>query len=187
MIAICIGHSRKINGRYDGGAFSPFLNKNERDFNLEVAGILWRILDRAGEDSRIISDYAGSGYGSAMLDAAKQVQSIHASIAIEIHFNSSAPTANGHEWLHWKSSVAGKRLAQCFCDAFSDDFPGIKHRGLKPLSSGDRGAEFVKLTHCPAILTEPFFGSSEGDCSNITANRIAESYAKAILNFLRKA
>jgi len=45
MIAICIGHSRKINGRYDGGAYSPTLKINERDFNLKVASELRDVLD----------------------------------------------------------------------------------------------------------------------------------------------
>lgn len=185
MIALCIGHSRKIKGRYDGGAYSPFLKQNERDFNLEVADIVARNLDRMGEDCHVISDYAGNGYGLAMFDVAKKVQSIHASIAVELHFNSASPSANGHEWLYWHSSVTGKKLAQAFSDTFSDDFPGIKSRGLKALAPGDRGAEFVKLTHCPAILVEPFFGSNENDCALITPTRVAESYAKAILKFLR--
>jgi len=185
MIALCIGHSRKIKGRHDGGAFSPFLQRNERDFNMEVAALVVRNLDRMGEDCRIISEYGGNGYGSAMLDASKQVQDIHATIAVELHFNSATPSANGHEWLYWKSSVTGRKLAQTFSDTFSDDFPDIKSRGLKALAPGDRGAEFVKLTHCPAILTEPFFGSNEGDCSQITATRVAESYSKAILKVLR--
>lgn len=185
MIAICIGHSRKINGRYDGGAFSDHLGKNERGLNLEVAGIMSRILDRAGEDCTVISDYAGNGYSAAMRDVAGQVKAVHASLAIELHFNAASPSANGHEWLYWTSSAAGKRLAQAFHDAFAPDFPGIKSRGIKPLSPGDRGAEFVRLTHCPSILAEPFFGTNTNDCSQITANRLAESYCKAIMNYLR--
>jgi N-acetylmuramoyl-L-alanine amidase len=72
-----------------------------------------------------------------------------------------------------------------FHDSFAEDFPGIKSRGLKPLTVGSRGSEFVRLTHCPAILTEPFFGTNHIDCSQITAIRVAESYSKAILKFLR--
>jgi N-acetylmuramoyl-L-alanine amidase len=185
MIALCIGHSRKINGRYDGGAYSPFLEKNERNFNLEVAAIVVAILDRMGEDCRVISDYEGVGYSAAMRDVAKQVKDIHASLAVELHFNASSPSANGHEWLHWHASPNGKKLAQVFHDSFTEDFPSIKSRGLKPLTVGSRGSEFVRLTHCPAILVEPFFGTNEKDCSQITATRVAESYAKAILKFLR--
>lgn len=185
MIALCIGHSRTINGRYDGGAFSPFLKKNERDFNLEVAALVVRSLDRMGENCRIISDYKGTGYSAAMRDAASQVKDIHASFAVEMHFNASSPSAHGHEWLYWHASANGKKLAQVFHDSFAEDFPGIKSRGLKPLSAGSRGSEFVKLTHCPAILVEPFFGSNESDCSQITPTRVAESYSKAILSTIR--
>jgi N-acetylmuramoyl-L-alanine amidase len=185
MIALCIGHSRTINGRYDGGAFSPFLEKNERDFNLEVAALVARNLDRMGEDCRIISDYKGAGYSAAMRDVASQVRGIHASLAVELHFNASSPSANGHEWLHWHASPVGKKLAQVFHDCFAEDFPNIKSRGIKPLAAGSRGSEFVRLTHCPAILTEPFFGTNTKDCSQITATRVAESYTKAILKFIR--
>jgi N-acetylmuramoyl-L-alanine amidase len=185
MIALCIGHSRKIKGRYDGGAFSSFLKHNERDFNLEVAALVVRSLDRMGEDCHIISDYKGVGYSSAMRDAASQVKDIHASLAVELHFNSASPSATGHEWLYWHSSVGGRKLAQVFHDSFAKDFPDIKSRGLKPLAAGSRGSEFVRLTHCPAIITEPFFGSNETDCFQITPTRVAESYSKAILSTLR--
>jgi len=62
MIAICIGHSRKINGRYDGGAYSPTLKINERDFNLKVASQLQDMLDLNGIKSVILDDYKGAAF-----------------------------------------------------------------------------------------------------------------------------
>jgi len=38
-------------------------------------------------------------------------------------------------------------------------FPLIKNRGTKKRDTGDRGATFLRKTHCPAVITEPFFGS----------------------------
>ena len=187
MIALAIGHSRKIHGRYDGGAYSPHLETSERDFNLQVAAAVAKILHTEGIESRIISDYAGDGYTAAMRDAARQIKAIGAVLAVELHFNASAPTANGHEWLHWHYSTTGKRLAQTFHDQFAKDFPGIKSRGLKALDNGSRGAEFVKLTHCPAALLEPFFGTNGRDCSHITPSSLASSYAGAILTHLRQS
>jgi len=187
MIALSVGHSRRINGRYDGGAYSPHLGKNERDFNMEVATYTHSLLESAGVESRIVSEYAGRGYTTAMMDAARQIEAMGATLAVEFHFNSATPSANGHEWLYWHSSKGGKKLAQAFHDRFTQDFPTIKARGVKPLNSSSRGAQFVRLTHCPAIILEPFFGSNESDCRTITARCLASAYTGAILNYLRNA
>ena len=101
MIALCIGHSRKIKGRYDGGAYSSTLKTNERDFNLKVADHLQDMLFLNGVKSVIIDDYKGAGYGSAMTNLAADIQAKKATLAIELHFNAAHPEANGHEWLFW--------------------------------------------------------------------------------------
>lgn len=180
MIAICVGHSRKISGRYDGGAYSVPLKINERDFNLKVASELSDKLAARNIRSKIIDQYGGNGYGSAMADVARQVKEIEASLAIELHFNSASPEANGHEWLYWHSSEIGQKIASKFDAEFSKAFPSIKKRGLKPITKKDRGGKFLELTHCPAVILEPFFGSSAQDCAKINIEGIAEAYAKAI-------
>jgi N-acetylmuramoyl-L-alanine amidase len=180
MIAICIGHSRRIGSRYDGGAWSDSLQINERDFNLKVADKLQKLLAEKKIASKIFSEYNGNGYGTAMFDVANKIRMARATFAIELHFNSSAPEANGHEWLYWHSSLLGKRIAQKFEDAFSKLFPNIKARGIKAIQKQDRGGKFLELTHCPAVILEPFFGSNVQDCSKINVERIAEAYAKAI-------
>lgn len=180
MIAICVGHSRKISGRYDGGAYSVPLKVNERDFNLKVASELSGKLAAHGIRSKIIDQYGGNGYGSAMADVARQVKDARASLAIELHFNSASPEANGHEWLYWHSSEIGQKIASKFDAEFSKAFPSIKKRGLKPITKKDRGGKFLELTHCPAVILEPFFGSSVQDCAKINIEGIAEAYAKAI-------
>jgi N-acetylmuramoyl-L-alanine amidase len=181
MIAICIGHSRKIKGRYDGGAYSPWLDITERNFNLQVASHLSKHLAQNGIPSQVINDYAGSGYGSAMQDAADQIKAMHASVAIELHFNSAFSGASGHEWLYWCSSAKGKALAQAFSAQFGKDHPDIKARGAKAITAQDRGGAFLRCTHCPSVILEPFFGSSQSDCQQITPESVAKSYAKALI------
>jgi N-acetylmuramoyl-L-alanine amidase len=182
MIAICIGHSRKIGNRYDGGAYSSWLKMNERDFNTLVASLLSKHLSQNGIPSRIISHYDGAGYGYAMQDVANQVRDMRASLAIELHFNSSIPSANGHEWLYWHSSPKGKALAQAFSNQFNKDFPNIRNRRLIGITKSGRGGLFLRNTHCPAIITEPFFGSNQSDCSQVTPHSVAKSYAKALIS-----
>jgi N-acetylmuramoyl-L-alanine amidase len=181
MIAICIGHSRKIGSRYDGGAYSPHLKINERDFNLKVATKLSAKLTTRGIPSKMFDHYEGRGYGSAMADVAAQVKKAGCTVAVELHFNSATPSATGHEWLYWHSSVKGKALAEKFERCFSRLFPNIKSRGIKPKTKADRGGKFLELTHCPAIILEPFFGSNESDCDSINIDTLAEAYANALL------
>lgn len=180
MIAICIGHSRKINGRYDGGAYSKHLRISERDFNLKVATKLSVELTRKGIPSKIFDHYDGNGYGYAMADVAEQVKKAQATLAIELHFNSEIPSANGHEWLYWHSSVKGKAIAEKFNDCFSKSFPNIKARGIKAIKKTNLGGKFLELTSMPAIILEPFFGSNEGDCKQVNPDNIADTYAKAL-------
>jgi N-acetylmuramoyl-L-alanine amidase len=180
MIAICVGHSRKISGRYDGGAYSAPLNINERDFNLKVASQLSKKLASRNIRSKIIDHYNGNGYGSAMADVARQVKEAGATLAIELHFNSATPQANGHEWLYWHSSEIGQKIAGKFEKEFSKEFPGIKSRGLKSITKKDRGGKFLELTHCPAIILEPFFGSSVGDCARINVDGLTEAFSRVL-------
>ncbi len=77
--------------------------------------------------------------------------------AIELHFNSAGPPARGHEWVHWHCSAAARALAEKIDYEMRLQIPPnvLPVRGLKPKSPGDRGAEFLRLTHCPTTGTLP--------------------------------
>ena len=169
-IAICIGHSRKINGRFDGGAVSVG-NVQERTYNGELAKIIKRELEADGVTAIIIDEYEGGGYTSAMTWLAGQIKDIQADAAIELHFNSASETARGHEWLYWHSSANSKRLANEIEDIFSEVLPGMPNRGIKAIDGSDRGGEFLRRTHCPAVIAEPFFGSNSNDWEIATAHK----------------
>jgi N-acetylmuramoyl-L-alanine amidase len=83
--------------------------------------------------------------------------------AIELHFNAATPSATGHEWLYWNTSEKGRLFARALRDSFEDCFPQLRSRGIRPRKKGSRGAGFLRLTHCPATIAEPFFGSNEED------------------------
>jgi N-acetylmuramoyl-L-alanine amidase len=188
MIAICIGHSRKIKERYDGGAYSPTLKSNERDFNLKVADHLQEMLFLNGVKSIIIDDYKGIGYGTAIANLATSIKTKGCNLAIELHFNSAHPEANGHEWLFWETSKNGQRLAQCFHNAMAKSYPEATKRGLKPINEKSRGGHFLRSTHCPAIICEPFFGSNYKDslpfANESGVMRLARTYCTALLSYL---
>lgn len=176
-IGICVGHSR----RGDSGAVTLW-GESEHVYNSKVAKLLQSKLNARGIDSFVIDDYKNSSYGAGIAYAAKVLRNEGASHAIELHFNSAGPSAHGAEWLHWETSTGGKRLAEAMRSAFVKAFPTMKDRGLKPKGKGARGSTFLRKTHCPAILTEPFFGSSSKDCAVFKDNeeQLAEAYAAGI-------
>lgn len=176
-IGICIGHSR----RNDKGAVTLW-GESEWDYNSKVAKALKAELDSRGIESFITDNYKYSSYSSAIRHCAKLLRDAGATHAIELHFNSASASANGAEWLHWHSSSGGRRLAQAMREAFTAKFPMMTDRGLKPKRRGQRGSAFLRLTHCPAILTEPFFGSSIHDCAIFKDHEaaLAQAYADGI-------
>lgn len=162
-VALCVGHSRKINGKIEGGAVSVG-RVNEHTYNRELALMIEAQLDGMGIPSFIVASYQGNGYTAAQKWLASHLKEQGATAAIELHFNSAdASSATGHEWLFWASSKKGRLLAGELDDSMLEMFPDLNRRGIKPKGSGDRGAEFLKLTHCPAVIAEPFFGSNPED------------------------
>jgi N-acetylmuramoyl-L-alanine amidase len=168
-IALCIGHSRKIKNRREGGAVSVG-QISEWEYNRTLAPIIAGDLQLYRIRSVIVDDYQGHGYGAAMRWLAGHLRELGVDAAIELHFNAGPPTARGHEWLHWHSSRRGRHLADCIDMETRKQLPPsiLPARGLKQRTTKDRGAEFLRLTHCPAVIAEPFFGSNAQDWSMAT-------------------
>ena len=163
-IAICVGHSRPVNGRPEGGAVS-IGQITEWEYNSTLARLIAADLERYRIKSVIVDHYkGGGGYGTAMRWLAAHLEDLGVDAAIELHFNSGPAAARGHEWLHWHSSGTGKALADNLDTEMRLQLPPsiLPARGLKPRGTG-RGAEFLRLTHCPAVIAEPFFGSNHQD------------------------
>jgi N-acetylmuramoyl-L-alanine amidase len=186
LIALCVGHSRRINGHPEGGAVSVG-GVSEWTYNCELAEMVRELLAASRVNARIYSNYEGGWYGTAQRWLASVLRLDAATLAVEFHFNSSDnPAATGHEWLYWTTSKNGKRLAECLHSEMCLAVPQLKARGIKPKTASDRGAEFLKGTHCPAVIMEPFFGSHAGDWQTATDKRddIARAIASGILEFL---
>jgi N-acetylmuramoyl-L-alanine amidase len=184
-IAICVGHSRKKNGKVEGGAASVD-RTSEWQYNVGLASLIRDHLKKHRVPSVIISDYEGPGYGSAMRWLSARIAQEGAAAAIELHFNSSdSKTANGHEWLYWHSSEKGRALAKSIDQEFRFAVPEITCRGTKPRGVGDRGAEFLRATPCPAVICEPGFGSSPWDWGVLLTKKavIAGAIAEGIMDW----
>jgi N-acetylmuramoyl-L-alanine amidase len=107
--------------------------------------------------------------------------------AVELHFNSATPSAQGHEWLYWHSSVGGEKLANLFKDKMEAAYPEMKSRGAKPRIPRQRGSTYLRKTHCVAVIGEPFFGSNADEWRMINDNKgkLARVYASALAEFIR--
>jgi hypothetical protein len=169
MIALCVGHSREINWRPEGGAFSVG-GESEHAYWSSLAPIIAQAL--LPVDSCIVMRYEGIGYGGATRWLAGRLREVGATAAIELHFNSFGDERKeGHEWLCWYASARGIDLAQSMRESYGAAFPTMKDRGIKLRFPADRGAEFLRLTHCPAVIAEPFFGSNYSDFAFAHENR----------------
>lgn len=183
-VAICVGHSRQIDGRAEGGAVSAG-NVSEHKFNTGLASFLVAKLGALGIDAFTVSRYSGDGYTAAQKWLGKYLKERGATLAIELHFNSAAEAAHGHEWLHYKSSPRGKAFAACLATAMADHFPKLKSRGFHPPENG-RGDEFLRLTPCPAVICEPFFGSNNAEWQFFSTRQseLADAIVDGIKTFI---
>ncbi len=186
LVGLCIGHSRLINGRPEGGAVAAD-GTNEWHYNLGLAEMIAGFLMEQRIPSVTVAKYDGTGYGSAQRWLAGHLEDIGVTVAVELHFNAADdPAANGHEWLYWHASANGKRLATSLDAEICLQQTGTKRRGPKPRFAGDRGAEFLRFTHCPAVICEPFFGSNAGDWQAAQTHKakIARGIAEGIADYL---
>jgi len=173
MIALCVGHSR----RNDRGAVSAG-NVTEWVFNRDVANLTRDDLAAAGVEALVYSVYPRSSYGAAIRWLATELRKDGVDAAVELHFNSAHPSAHGYEYLHWATSTGGKALASALHSAHKAAMPQQKDR--------DRGSYFLRKTHCPAVIAEPFFGSNPQEWATWgdAQERLAQIYAAGIRSWL---
>lgn len=180
MIGIFVGHGR----RGDNGAVSTG-GVSEHTFNTTLAFDLAASLRNRNMETAVIVEYEGGSYGSAMRWVGEKARALRCDVAIELHFNSAAPSAEGYEYLFWHRSTEGERLATAFLKAHKMEFPGARNRGLKPVDASDRGSGFLRQTPCPAIICEPFFGSNSAEWEQYASqpHRLVEIYANALSDY----
>jgi N-acetylmuramoyl-L-alanine amidase len=181
LVAICVGHSRAG----DDGAVNVE-GISEWTFNQPLAKRVCELIEQAGHSTVLIDKYDGLSYSSAMLWLAKRIKELKADVAVELHFNSAGPYANGHEFLHWFCSPKGVSLATKLSESQVKFFPNQKNRGVKSINAEDRGGLFLRKTHCPAVICEPFFGSNPTENSLFSSKKedLAQAYASGVLNYI---
>ncbi|MEO5713004.1 MAG: N-acetylmuramoyl-L-alanine amidase, partial [Luteolibacter sp.] len=182
-IALCLGHARSG----DEGVDSIDMT-SEEEYNFKIIGRVGAALTARGYNVKEVTQYEGLGYTAAMKWLASYLLGNQVTAAVEFHFNASAGQARGHEVLHWNESKRGVTLAAALLAAFDQAFPEHPSRGLKPHASGDRGALFLSLTHCPAVIMEPFFGDNAEEwalfSSEAGEERLVNAYVAGIAEWV---
>lgn len=182
-VALCLGHARPVDqGNVGAGGIS------EEQYNTMLIGMIATKLTLKGIACVIGDFYPGHSYEEAMQWLALHLIRQRCTAAVEFHFNAFDGKASGREVLHWEKSTRGVTLAQSILDAENAAFPDRVNRGLKPKNHKDRGALFLALTHCPAAISEPFFGDNPEEWGYFSKpeniDRLAEANATGIARWV---
>jgi len=180
-VAICVGHSRAG----DLGAYSVD-GTSEWAYNSGVAADLCAILDERGIENVLIDRYWGGGYALSISWLADKIRDMDCQLALELHFNAAGGHAKGFEYLFWHTSPKGRAMAEKLNAAQELAIGKFPSRGAKPRTASHRGSLFLRQTHCPAVICEPFFGDNldEWRYYSRRQNELATIYADAIESWL---
>ncbi|WP_243612920.1 N-acetylmuramoyl-L-alanine amidase family protein [Shimia aestuarii] len=180
-LAIVVGHNARAQG-----AVRPDTGVTEWSWNKGLAEIMRKEARRFGLDAEVFFREAGHG---GYLDEIEAVYGATdawgADVTVELHFNShDNPAATGTETLS-SGSPASLRIARAVQEEMVEAL-GLKDRGVKTRRSG-RGYASLISGRAPAILIEPFFGSSaKGQAASDEASE-KRALALAVLRGIERA
>lgn len=174
-LAIVVGHNSQAQGAVRGDT-----GETEYVWNSRLAQIMERLAPEFGIDLRVFRRVAGGGYRTEIRRVYGEVDQWGADASIELHFNgSSDPRATGIETLS-SGTALSLRLAQAVQDEMIIAL-GLRDRGVKTVGGSDRGGASLIAGAAPAILVEPFFGSSPKGQAASDEGREQEALARAYL------
>jgi len=174
-IAIVVGHNSKAQG-----AVRVTDGRTEFDWNGAFADL---IQAHDPENVRIFRREKGGGYSAEIDRVYAAVDAWGAGCSVELHFNGSVnPKANGGVTLS-SGSKGSLKLAALVREGAAAVI-GNTDRGVRVLGRKDRGGRSLHQGKCPAILTEPYFGSNAREC--LIADQHQDELAEAIYRAARK-
>lgn len=174
-LAIVVGHNAQSQGAVRGDT-----GETEYVWNGRLAQLMERLAPEFGIDLRVFRRVSGGGYRAEIRRVYSEADSWGADASIELHFNgSSNPSATGIETLS-SGTALSLRLAQAVQDEMIIAL-GLRDRGVKTVRGPDRGGASLVSGLAPAILVEPFFGSSAKGQQATDEGREQEALARAYL------
>ena len=98
-----------------------------------------------------------------------KIDALNPDFIISFHCNAFNTKATGTETLYYHTSKAGAKIANIFQSNIVSAL-GLKNRGLKPVTSEDRGGYVLRYTNAPCVLIEPFFIDNDSDYDIVINN-----------------
>ena len=174
-LAIVVGHNAQQQG-----AVRPDTGETEFSWNSGLAEMIQQEARKhLGVDVKVFKRTAGGGYRREIERVYAQVDKWGADYSCELHFNSHVdPSATGSEVL-----TSGSRASVKFAHALQEEFIdllNLKDRGVKVRNKG-RGGFSLIAGKAPAVLIEPFFGSSRRGQQATDQPHEKRALARAIL------
>ncbi|MGK0388832.1 MAG: N-acetylmuramoyl-L-alanine amidase [Maribacter sp.] len=184
-IAIIIGHNKKGQG---AKAIDP-IGRTEFDFNSELAKLMekrskqYNVITKSFFREQDNSDDKRKRYGKEIRKAYKKVNEWNPDYSIELHFNAAGKAITGTEVL-----TSGTKESIKYANLTQKEMVKLfkrkgNSRGVKTLKIGDRGYYSLFKGNAPAIIVEPFFGSSKSDCElmkKLGLKKLADAYLSAM-------
>lgn len=175
-LAIVVGHNSASQGavRQDTG-------ESEFVWNGRLARRIERLAGDYGIQVRTFFRTPGGGYTREIERVYSEVDAWRADASVELHFNGAAsPQATGTETLS-SGTALSLRLAESVQREMVVAL-GLRDRGIKTRASSDRGGGSLHSGRAPAILIEPFFGSSPEGTRATDEETEQERLADAVLH-----
>lgn len=180
-LAIVVGHNEASQGaiRQDTG-------QTEWSWNLGLARHIEACAkEYPGLEVKTFLRKPVGSYTREIRDVYRRTDAWGADATCELHFNSHHnPNATGTETLT-SGSKASVRFAECAQDRMLEAL-GLRDRGEKVVRTG-RGSHSLISGRAPAILIEPFFGSSPTGLQATDEDSEKQALARAIVQATRDA
>ncbi|MEP0155208.1 N-acetylmuramoyl-L-alanine amidase [Pseudophaeobacter sp.] len=180
-LAIVVGHNARAQG-----AVRPDTGETEFAWNSRLAKLIEeeaRLFPQI-EVQTFFREYCGS-YRREIATVYEKADDWGADATNELHFNShSNEAATGTEVLS-SGSASSMRYATALQNRMGDAL-GLKDRGVKIRRSG-RGSESLMCGRAPAVLIEPFFGSSPQGQAKTDEEHEQRALARSILQATQDA
>jgi len=182
-LAIVVGHNA-----HSQGAVRSDTGESEYQYNSHLATLIRKLGSRRHVEVLMFVREPGLGYTAEIEDVYKRVDAEGADASIELHFNSSGnPSASGTE-----TFTSGSPKSVMLAEAVQMEMVevlGLADRGIKIRNNRTKGRGYKSLVagRAPAILIEPFFGSSVKGKAASDSEHERRMLAEAIFEGARKA
>lgn len=171
-VALIIGH--KVSSK---GSCNEEQDVCEYDFNKELTCLVENKVYES-EDTKDI-DLKRVFRRSSYSKLPEEINELGFDLAISFHCNAFDSKASGTEVLYYHSSDKGKKCAEVFQKEILKAL-NLKDRGIKGVSTEDRGGYLLGHTKPVCVLLEPFFIDNNEDY--LIAKRNKEELVKSITN-----